>query len=494
MISFLQCRRRAGLSVDAVRELLKLSVETIRDYESGARLPTAREIQILRGLALSRLSNGANDSDPNVSVMESATFPTASCNLGHRKTLATMADLREGGIEADLSTVEAACPTASRVLTFYEFFAGGGMARAGLGSQWHCLFANEFDHKKSKVYRANWNSAPELKVEDVRKLTVADLPGDAALAWASFPCQDLSLAGAGAGLRGERSGTFWPFWILMTSLLHDGRSPQLIVLENVCGALASHRGQDFAAIADALANAGYHFGAVVIDAVDFVPQSRPRLFIVSSRDVPPKELTAPQPGRYHPSMLVAAYGCLSRKAKERWVWWHLPNAPKRNTSFADLIEDKPVGVKWHTKTQTAAILTMMSPINREKVRLAKKAGMRMVGGVYKRTRPDETGKKVQRAEVRFDGISGCLRTPVGGSSRQTILIIEGENVQSRLLSPRETARLMGLADDYILPQNYNEAYHLSGDGVVVPVVRFLAQHILEPLLIPESDRRRHEAA
>ena len=52
----------------------------------------------------------------------------------------------------------------------------------------------------------------------------------------------------------------------------------------------------------------------------------------------------------------------------------------------------------------------------------------------------------------------------------------------RLLSPREAARLMGLPDTYALPKSYNDAYHLAGDGVVIPVVRFLAEHLLEPLL------------
>lgn len=90
--------------------------------------------------------------------------------------------------------------------------------------------------------------------------------------------------------------------------------------------------------------------------------------------------------------------------------------------------------------------------------------------------------KVQRAEVRFDDVAGCLRTPAGGSSRQVILVVEGNRVRSRLISARETARLMGLADDYVLPARYNEAYHLTGDGVAVPVVRHLAHHIFEPLL------------
>jgi len=106
----------------------------------------------------------------------------------------------------------------------------------------------------------------------------------------------------------------------------------------------------------------------------------------------------------------------------------------------------------------------------------------MVGGVYRRTRFDENGMKLQRAEVRFDDVAGCLRTPAGGSSRQTILVVDGKSIRSRLLSSRETARLMGLADDYKLPKNYNEAYHLTGDGVAVPVVRHLATHLFEPLL------------
>jgi DNA (cytosine-5)-methyltransferase 1 len=110
------------------------------------------------------------------------------------------------------------------------------------------------------------------------------------------------------------------------------------------------------------------------------------------------------------------------------------------------------------------------------------SGRRSVGSVYRRTRPDETGAKRQRAEVRFDEIAGCLRTPAGGSSRQTILVVDGKKIRSRLLSPREAARLMGLDESYRLPERYNEAYHVCGDGVCVPVVRHLAGRLLEPLL------------
>ena len=372
---------------------------------------------------------------------------------------------------------------------FYEFFAGGGMVRAGLGPSWACPFANDFDPKKAASYAANWGVG-QLRIENIANITVNDLTGSADLAWASFPCQDLSLAGAGEGLKGDRSGTFWPFWKLMRALATEGRPPRMIVLENVCGTLTSHEGKDFAAIGAALAGGGYEFGAVVMDAAHFLPQSRPRLFIVAVRSTlsVPAGLIADGPvAHWHPRALIVAHGKLSKRAKAAWTWWRLPPPPVRNTAFSDLIEETPKSVGWHSREETKHLLSLMSSVNLAKVEAAKRAGRRMVGCIYRRTRTDGDGAKVQRAEIRFDDIAGCLRTPAGGSSRQSIMIVQGGMVRSRLLSPREAARLMGLPEDYVLPENYNEAYHLVGDGVVVPVIRFLAAHILEPIL---ASRRR----
>ncbi len=367
------------------------------------------------------------------------------------------------------------------------------MARAGLGLGWNCVFANEFDTKKTAVYTKNW-SGQGLKVGDVGKLATQDLPGTPDLVWASFPCQDLSLAGAGAGLKGDRSGTYWPFWRLMKALIDEGRAPKLIVLENVCGTLTSHDGKDFATICSNYSKAGYRFGALVVDAVHFVPHSRARLFVVGVRDdLPiPDELMAENANLWHPHSLQHAYARLSAKVQEELIWWKTSAPAKRNTTFADLIEEEPENVAWHTPAETAKLLGMMSEIHIKKLEQAKRSGRRMVGAVYKRTRRDDVGRKVQRAEIRFDDIAGCLRTPAGGSSRQVIVIVDGKQVRSRLISPRETARLMGLPDSYKLPSNYNEAYHLTGDGVAVPVVRYLAHSIFEPLL--KAKRKTRAAA
>ena len=363
--------------------------------------------------------------------------------------------------------------------TFYEFFAGGGMAHAGLGSGWTCAFANDFDEMKASVYAANWGKK-NLVVQDVATLLSSQLPGHADLAWASFPCQDLSLAGNGAGLDGERSGTFWPFINLMGQLNFEGRKPSVIALENVYGAITSHGGKDFEAMIEALCALDYRVGAVVIDAVHFLPQSRPRLFVVavtSSANLP-KECTelGPSPA-WHPASLIKAHNRLRQVTRDRWIWWSMPMPKRRLRTLDDIIERVPTGVEWHDQAETDKLLRMMTPINRRKVIQAQEFGAVKVGTIYRRTR-----QGVQRAEVRFDGVAGCLRTPGGGSSRQTIMVVDGPLIRTRLLSPREAARLMGLKDTYKLPGRYNDAYHLAGDGVVAPVVSHLAKNILTPVV------------
>ncbi len=359
--------------------------------------------------------------------------------------------------------------------TFYEFFAGGGMARLGLGDAWACGFANDFDPIKAATYRANFpDAAGHLHEGDVWRLAAEDLPGRADLAWASSPCQDFSLAGGRAGLAGGRSSAFFGFWRLMEALDDAGRAPRTIVIENVSGLLTSHGGADFAALGAALAARGYRFGALEIDAAAVLPQSRPRVFVVASREVP-AGLVGDSP--FHSRAVRAAQAALPADVAAHWVWWRLGRPPARNTNLAALLEPD-AAVNWHTPAQTARLTALMGPLHR--ARLQAVTG-RAVGAVFRRSRTED-GRTVQRAEVRFDGLAGCLRTPRGGSSRQAIVVVEEGRVRSRLLTAREAARLMGLPDSYVLPATTTNALHVAGDGVAVPVVRWLARELLEPLL------------
>ena len=377
---------------------------------------------------------------------------------------------------------------------FYEFFAGGGMARAGLGAQWQCLFANDFSAMKAKAYQANWGNN-DLVLGDIACLTAAQLPGEADLVWASSPCQDVSLAGKNQGLGTAdsevltRSGTFWHFWRLIQTLREEGRPPKMVVLENVCGIITSNKGADFTAVVSAFAQENYRVGAVVIDAALFVPQSRKRIFIVGIRadQTLPAGMHWLHPMQaWHPDALQRAHANLPPALQQAWVWWNLPMPPVRQQNFIDVLEEEPAGVKWHAPADTARLLALMSDVHLQKVAQAGQTGLPAVGGIYRRMRVNAAGQKEQRAEIRFDNVAGCLRTGSGGSSKQLLMFVDGDLIRSRLLSPREAARLMGLPDTYLLPTAYGDAYHLAGDGVAVPVVQHLATSLFEPILAAQK--------
>jgi DNA (cytosine-5)-methyltransferase 1 len=362
---------------------------------------------------------------------------------------------------------------------YYEFFAGGGMARLGLGEDWRCLFANDFDPIKAATYQANFpNADGHFHHGDVWALGPEDLPGHADLAWASSPCQDFSLAGARAGLAGGRSSAFFGFWRLMQALGVEGRAPSVIVIENVVGLLTSHGGADFRALCRALGEQGYAFGALEIDAACLTPQSRPRVFVVATRHPPGPGLEGASP--FHSRAVRAAAEGLPEDLAARWCWWRLAAPPPRNADLPALLEPDEA-VAWHTPERTQRLVSLMAPTHRRRLDARRAGPDRSVGAVFRRTR-EESGRRVQRAEVRFDGLAGCLRTPRGGSSRQALLVVDRGEVRSRLVTPREAARLMGLADAYRLPKAATAALHVVGDGVAVPVVRWLAQELLEPML------------
>ena len=365
--------------------------------------------------------------------------------------------------------------------SFYEFFAGGGMARAGLGAGWDCLFANDFDPAKAAAYAANYGDEA-LHPGDIADVTADRLDGPADLAWASFPCQDLSLAGRRGGLEAARSSSFFALMRLIAELRETGRAPAMLAIENVTGLLSSAGGADFAALCAALGEAGYRFGALEIDAADFLPQSRPRLFVIALDEArePPSGLVG-EGGAFITPRVKAARDRLPKPERSGWIDWRLPAPPPRNTTLETLIDETAAG--WF---DAEALIALMDARNLERLAAvkaeAKARGTTRIGAVYRRMR-GEDGARVQRAEARFDGLCGCLRTPGGGSSRQFLLFVEPSGrVKARPMSPRETARAMGLGDDYVLPEGRTAALHLTGDGVAVHAVAYLREHLFEPAL------------
>lgn len=366
-------------------------------------------------------------------------------------------------------------------LRFLEFFAGGGFARLGLGRKWQCLLANDHDPKKAAIYRDNWGKRAILEC-DVRDVSLQNITSPIDLVWASFPCQDVSQAGAGAGLGGKNSGTFWPFWQHVVDLKKRGEPPKIIVLENVCGLVTSDQGRDLNSICRALEQCDYRFGALVIDTALFLPQSRKRMFMVGVRDDVdvPVSLISHSPKIFHSDILTRAHRNYLDVPPHRWIWWD-PKPPR--VKVPDLIDLLDAQANWHTRRQTTELLDLMSKQTRQKIKSIAASGLTQTGTLYRRMRTED-GKRIQRAEVRFDGLAGCLRAPTGGSSKQIVIEVSSDRVRTRHLTARESLRLMGVRDSYKVDAGENDAYKLAGEGVAVPVVKYLNHNLFVPILRP----------
>lgn len=360
--------------------------------------------------------------------------------------------------------------------TFAEYFAGIGLMRVGLEKEgWKIALANDIDPQKEQMYRANFRDAGEHFIPgDIDSLLPSDIP-EVTLATASFPCNDLSLAGSREGLNGKNSSAFWGFIRALEKT--NKRLPSLILLENVTGFLTSHGGRDFEDAMFALNDLGYAVDPFILDAAWFVPQSRKRLFVVGIKTTDSKndglnELLVDSSIR--PDALVQF---IMTHPDIRWRIRKLPDPPKsrkhlRNILEKGLREDRE---PWWPQDRAKYLLEQMSPRHRE---IADRmiAGLTYsYGTVFRRVR---NGKSM--AELRTDGIAGCLRTPRGGSGRQILFKAGRGKYHVRLLTARECACLMG-ADDFVINVPLNQALFGFGDAVCVPVIRWIAKNYLNPI-------------
>lgn len=382
----------------------------------------------------------------------------------------------EQGVEGAQATLASRLPQR----TVAEFFAGIGLMRLGLERQgWRVAFANDIDARKEAMYAAHFRDAePHFVLGDVHELSAETIP-DVTLATASFPCTDLSLAGARGGIHVRESSAFWGFTCALEEL--GPRRPPLVLLENVTGFLTSHRGADFRVAMQEINRLGYSVDAFILDAARFVPQSRQRLFVIGVQDAlyeddtTPPLLPVPLISDTRPRAL-AEY-MLAHQDLIRWRVRPLPPMPASGGTLADVLEDLPPDHPvWWSAERATYLLNQMSPSHRTVADQMIAGEGWSYGTVFRRMR---AGRSM--AELRTDGIAGCLRTPKGGSAKQILFKAGRGEYHARLLTPREAARLMG-TDNYTLPGSLDAAYFGFGDAVCVPVVEWIAQHYLNPLV------------
>lgn len=354
---------------------------------------------------------------------------------------------------------------------FLEFFAGSGLVAQGLRGLFLAEWANDICAKKAAVYTAN-HGTTHFQLGSIADVHGEQLPW-APLAWASFPCQDLSLAGLAEGINGARSGLVWEWLRIIDEM---PKRPPVLVAENVAGLVSSSNGKHYRTLHNALVDHGYVAGAMLIDAARWVPHSRPRIFVVAvdTKVKVPKELINADPTWLHPEAVRRVAVGL-----KDWIWWKMPEPPARRKNLSDIIqwdapyadpeiEERNIRLIARAHAEVLSTLPISKPL--------------AVPG-YKRTR---NGRQV--LELRFDNVAGCLRTPEGGSSRQVLVIRRNGKLHSRLLTVREAARLMGAPESYKIPGSYNDGYKAMGDAVAVPVARWLARKLLLPLVLAVNEQ------
>jgi DNA (cytosine-5)-methyltransferase 1 len=357
-----------------------------------------------------------------------------------------------------------------------EFFAGVGLARIGLErAGFRVTWANDYEPDKYAMYSAHFRdeelgSDHIFELGDVFAIDHSALPRDAAVAWGSSPCTDLSLAGSRGGIRAGESNAFWGYIEALKQLGED--RPPVVVLENVVGLATSHGGDDLAAAIRAFNDLGYSIDVLAIDARRFIPQSRPRLFFVGAQN-PPADTLVPNPD-LRPDYLswVFADDTLRTHRAE------LPVPPAALTTGLDsFIETMPVAdERWWDVERTDLFVKSLSPIQAERI-----AALRRASGITYRTAYRRTRNGVATWEVRPDDIAGCLRTARGGSSKQAVVKVGNKRIQVRWMTPLEYARLMGAGDYNLEGARTNQALFAFGDAVAVPAVTWLGENYLMPL-------------
>jgi DNA (cytosine-5)-methyltransferase 1 len=354
---------------------------------------------------------------------------------------------------------------------FAEFFAGIGLMRVGLErGGWRIVFANDIDEDKRRMYCDHFGDSSEFVLRDVHRLEASEIP-DIALATASFPCNDLSLAGARKGLAGLQSSAFWGFVQVLSKM--GSRRPPMVLLENVTGFLTSDDGNDFREALLALNRLGYAVDAFIVDAGRFVPQSRQRLFVVGMKTSNTSALNETPKFYQSDCRPPALADFIMWNADINWRIRQLPSLPKNEMRLPDILENlSPNSKMWWSQERADYLLNQMSPKHRAQAEAMVQGNRISYGTVFRRVRNERS-----MAELRVDGIAGCLRTPRGGSGRQILFAAGKGRFAVRLLTPRECARLMG-ADDFVINVPLNQALFGFGDAVCVPVIEWIARNYL----------------
>jgi len=304
---------------------------------------------------------------------------------------------------------------------FIDLFAGIGGIRIGFEKNGgECVFSSEWDKYSCMTYQINFGEVPK---GDICKINAEEIPSFDLLC-AGFPCQPFSIAGVSKkkslgrehGFKDKKQGNL--FFEIARIIKHH--KPPVVFLENVKNLLSHDGGKTFQVIRKTLEELGYNVDVAVFDAAHFVPQHRERTIIVGCRS---HKIQLPEPSEL----------------------------PERIVTVRDILE-KNVDLKYTLSDKLWNYLQEYARKHKEK------------------------GNGFGFGLVDFDGIARTLSARYYKDGSEILLPQRAKN--PRRLTPRECARLMGYPDSFFIPVSDTQAYKQFGNSVCVPLMQYLAKHVL----------------
>lgn len=307
--------------------------------------------------------------------------------------------------------------------TFIDLFAGIGGIRIPfqeLGGK--CVLTSEWDKFAQKTYRINFGEEP---LGDIHNIKHEDIP-DFDILLGGFPCQPFSQAGLKKGFADTRGTLFFEIERIISA-----KQPKFFLLENVKQLKGHDKGHTLAVILEHINNLNYHCDYKVLRARDFgVPQNRERIYLVG---------------------INKNYYNLPNEYK-----FNFPEPTGQSTRLGDILE-KDVDSKY----------TISQKLYEGHLRRKEEHKRKGNGFGFSLFNPDSEYVNTISARYYKDG--------------SEVMIEQGEGIPPRKLTPRECARLQGFPEKFIIPVSDTQAYKQFGNSVAVPVIRAIAEKIIEEM-------------
>ena len=320
-------------------------------------------------------------------------------------------------------------------LTSAEMFSGIGGMRLGLQkSGWKTIWANEIDKYACQIYRKNFGNN-ELIEADIRTINPNTIPNHVLLT-AGFPCQPYSCAGKRQGFQDVRGTLFYEILRVI-----EAKKPTLLLLENVEGILSNDYGKTFGTILEKLGNLGYWCEWQVINSRHWVPQNRPRVFIVGhSRERNTKQVFP----------VTASCGLFSQANRNQQA------SKERIRSSNIRIAGSLLASYSKTKDLTNMVASALSH------RYAKDGAENLILTSHTKANIKQRNQT-------------CDTTWTLDATTSKMALVEKSGI--RRLTPTECERLQSFPDGWTGGVSDTQRYKLLGNAVTAKVIEFLGQHL-----------------